>query len=121
MLNGHDIVKYARPAVIKGTITEPNTPSSPGHPDKLNCKHFLRTEFHIHQGRIQEFPLGGAPTLVGGGANLRHRHFLVKTSVKTKEFGPVGGGHTPETFVCRSATVHEIQIYFHLQHDIKGA
>ena len=41
------------------------------------------------------FPVGGgggAPTLVGGGANLRHRHFLVKTYVKTKEFGPVSGG-----------------------------
>ena len=52
------------------------------------------------------FPVGGAPTLIGGGANLRHRHFSVKTYVKTKEFGPVGGGHTPETFVCRSATAH---------------
>ena len=61
-----------------------------------------------HQGRIQDFPLGGggAPTLIGGGANLRHRHFLVKTYVKTKEFGPVGGGGAPETFVCRSATGH---------------
>ena len=37
------------------------------------------------------FPIGGAPTLVGGGANPRHRHFSVKTYVKTKEFGPVGG------------------------------
>ena len=45
-----------------------------------------------NQGRIQDFPLGGAPTLVGGGANLQHRHFSVKTYVKTKEFGPVGGG-----------------------------
>ena len=45
------------------------------------------------QGRIQDFPLGGgAPTLVGGGANLRHRCFSVKTYVKTKEFGPIGGG-----------------------------
>ena len=26
------------------------------------------------------------------GASLRHKHFLVKTYVKTKEFGPVGGG-----------------------------
>ena len=47
---------------------------------------------------------GGAPTLVGGGTNLQHRCFLVKTYVKTKEFGPVGGGRAPETFVCRSAT-----------------
>ena len=48
-----------------------------------------------NQGRIQDFPLGGgggAPTLIGGGANLQHRRFLVKTYVKTKEFGPVGGG-----------------------------
>ena len=29
----------------------------------------------------------------------------MKTYVKTKEFGPVGGGHVPETFVCRSATI----------------
>ena len=38
------------------------------------------------------FPIGGVPTLIGGGANLRHRHFSVKTYVKMKEFGPVGGG-----------------------------
>ena len=44
-----------------------------------------------YQARIQDFPLG-APTLVGGGANLQHRCFSVKTYVKTKEFGPVGGG-----------------------------
>ena len=49
------------------------------------------------------FPIGGVPTLIGGSANLRHRCFLVKTFVKMKEFGPVGGG-APETFVCRSAT-----------------
>ena len=36
--------------------------------------------------------MGGVPTLIGGGANLRHRCFLVKTYVKMKEFGPVGGG-----------------------------
>ena len=29
----------------------------------------------------------------------------MKTYVKMKEFGPVGGG-APETFVCRSATVN---------------
>ena len=29
----------------------------------------------------------------------------MKRYVKTKEFGPVGGGRAPETFVCRSATV----------------
>ena len=44
------------------------------------------------QGQIQDFLLGGVPTLIGGGANLRHRCFLVETHVKTKEFGPVGGG-----------------------------
>ena len=38
------------------------------------------------------FPIGGAPTLIGGGTNLQHRCFLVKTYVKTKEFGPVWGG-----------------------------
>ena len=56
------------------------------------------------------FPVGGAPTLVGGGANLQHRHFSVKTYVKTKEFGPVGG-RAPETFVCRSATVQSRRKY----------
>ena len=53
------------------------------------------------------FPVGGVSTLIGGGANLRHRRFLVKTYVKMKEFGPVGGC-MPETFVCRSATVDKI-------------
>ena len=38
------------------------------------------------------FPVGGPPTLIGGGTNLRRRHFSVKTYVKMKEFGPVGGG-----------------------------
>ena len=64
---------------------------------------FRRGHFLVKMwGRIQDFLLG-APTLIGGGANLRHRCFSVKTYVKTKEFGPVGGG-APETFVCRSAT-----------------
>ena len=58
-----------------------------------------------YAGADPGFPIGGAPTLVGGGANLRRRCFLVKTYVKMKEFGPVGGGgRAPETFVCRSAT-----------------
>ena len=58
---------------------------------------------HVRGGsRISRW---GVPTLIGGGANLRHRCFLVKTNVKMKEFGPVGGGGgAPETFVCRSAT-----------------
>ena len=43
-------------------------------------------------GADSGFPVGGAPTLIGGGTNLRHRHFSVKTYVKMKEFGPVGGG-----------------------------
>ena len=38
------------------------------------------------QWRIQDFPLGG------GGANLRHVHFLAKMYAKTKEIDPVGGG-----------------------------
>ena len=55
------------------------------------------------------FPIGGggAPTLVGRGANLQHRHFSVKTYVKTKEFGPVRGS-APETLVCRSTTVVDL-------------
>ena len=52
------------------------------------------------------FPMGGGggrgPVL--GGIDLRHRCFLVKMYVKTKELGPVGGGgHAPKNFVCRSA------------------
>ena len=39
------------------------------------------------------FPIGGVPTPIEGGANLQHRCFSVKTCVKTKEFGPVGGSH----------------------------
>ena len=61
----------------------------------------------MYAGADPGFPVedGGAPTLIGGGTNLRHGHFSVKTYVKTKEFGPVGGGgRAPETFVCRSAT-----------------
>ena len=61
--------------------------------------------YHDYRGgsRISHW---GAPTLVGGGTNLRHRRFSVKTYVKMKEFGPVGGGdgRAPETFACRSAT-----------------
>ena len=46
------------------------------------------------QWRIQDFPLGGAEPL-GGGADLQHGCFLVKTYAKTKELDPVGGGHAP--------------------------
>ena len=56
-----------------------------------------RTITNTMQGRIQDFRWGDA--------SLRHRCFSVKTYVKTKEFGPVGGGGAPETFVCRSTTV----------------
>ena len=69
----------------------------------------------MNQGRIQDFPLGGAPTLIGGGTNLRHRHFSVKTYVKTKEFGPVG--ERTGNFVCKSATVRTLQEIFVL-HDL---
>ena len=65
----------------------------------LFCKHKIKAIYFkcivlkvIHPGADPGFPVGGAPTLVGGGTNLRHRHFLVKTYVKTKEFGPVGRG-----------------------------
>ena len=59
----------------------------------------------VEPGADPGFPVRGVPTL-GGGANLQHRCFSVKTYVKMKEFGPVGGGRgrAPETFVCRSAT-----------------
>ena len=60
----------------------------------------IRTEVNSgleHQlpGADPGFPVGGgggSPTLIGGDANLQHRCFSVKTYVKTKEFGPVGGG-----------------------------
>ena len=51
---------------------------------------------HVHcteQGRSR-ISCWGAPTLIGGGTNLQHRCFLVKTYVKMKEFCPVGGGAT---------------------------
>ena len=48
-------------------------------------------EISISRGGSR-IPHWGAPTLVGGGANPRHRHFSVKTYVKMKEFGPVAGG-----------------------------
>ena len=38
-----------------------------------NLEHikFLQEEYNrYYQGWIQDFPLGGAPTLIGGGANL---------------------------------------------------
>ena len=37
------------------------------------------------------FPVGGAPSCWGGGANLRHGYFLAKMYSKTKELDPVGG------------------------------
>ena len=44
------------------------------------------------QGRIQDFPLGGAWTHFGGGGfGLQRGHFSVKMYAKTKELGPVGG------------------------------
>ena len=48
--------------------------------------------FNVFPGADPGFSIGGAPTLIGGSDNLRHRHFLVKSYVKTKEFGLVGGG-----------------------------
>ena len=71
--------------------------------NKFPCFKF-HVKFRSLSGVDPGFPIGGVPTLIGGGTNLRHRHFSVKTYVKMKEFGPVGGGHAPETFVCRSAT-----------------
>ena len=51
------------------------------------------TDYETTTGADPGFPTGGrVPTLIGGGTNLQHRHFSVKTYVKMKEFGPVGGG-----------------------------
>ena len=38
------------------------------------------------------FPVRGVLSHCVGGANLQHRHFLVKMYVKMKELDPVGGG-----------------------------
>ena len=44
---------------------------------------------------------------IGGHGPLRWA-LLVKMYVKMKELGPMGGGHVPENFVCRSTNGHEI-------------
>ena len=67
------------------------------------------------QGWIQDFPLGGRQPSLEGAPTSNTRHFSVKTYVKTKEFGPVGGGCAPETFVCRSATA-VINVTFVMSH-----
>ena len=41
------------------------------------------------------FPVGGGHALVWGGMDLRRGHFSVKMYAKTKELGPIGGGHAP--------------------------
>ena len=44
------------------------------------------------QWQIQDFLLGGGRHRpIGGGTNLRHIHFSVKTYVEMKEMDPVGG------------------------------
>ena len=63
--------------------------------DKLDHELENRHSFNFTRGGSRISHGGdGAPTLVGGGANLRHRCFLVKTYIKTKEFGPVVGART---------------------------
>ena len=58
----------------------------------LHSMFILSFQSNVDPGADPGFPIGGAPTLIGGGANLQHRCFSVKTCVKMKEFGPVGGG-----------------------------
>ena len=41
------------------------------------------------------FPVGEGMHLLGGGMDLRHRHFLMKMYAKMKELGPIGGMHPP--------------------------
>ena len=48
---------------------------------------------YSHQGRIQDFPLGGGVDSFWEGFGLRCRHFSVKMCAKMKELGPVGGVH----------------------------
>ena len=52
-------------------------------------------------GADQGFPVDGRGPIWGCGPTTGH--FLVKMYMKTKELGPVGGGHAPDNFVCRSA------------------
>ena len=49
------------------------------------------------------FPGEGGVDPFWGGIELQRRRFLVKIYVKTNESGPMGGHHSPENFVCRSA------------------
>ena len=91
MQSGHDVCleRFARGC-------EEAVPSCDGGENYKIAKFLIEKGADVNgkydgQGWIQDFPLG-APTLVGGGANPQHRHFLGKTYVKTKEFGPVGGG-----------------------------
>ena len=48
---------------------------------------------HINQGRIQDFPLGGAPTQFG--VPTSDGHLSAKIHSKTNELGPIGGGRGP--------------------------
>ena len=59
---------------------------------EAECKR-QKIEVTIKQTSLILYLAGADPGFpVGGGTNLRHRCFSVKTYVKTKEFGPVGGG-----------------------------
>ena len=55
------------------------------------CMHLvnLLQNMHVHQWRIQDFPLGGYWP-IGGDTDLRRVHFSVKTYSKMKEMDPVG-------------------------------
>ena len=68
-------------------------PSTPPHPTINHLHHTTHTR---GGSRISHW---GVPTLIGGGANLQHRCFLVKTYIKMKEFGPVGGAHRKPLYV----------------------
>ena len=59
----------------------------------------LLIEHDWSQGRIQDFPLGGRQPSLEGAPTSDTGAFLVKTDVKTKEFGPVGGGRRKLLYV----------------------
>ena len=43
----------------------------------------------------QGFPVGGSPTPLEGGADVRHGHFSAKRYATTQELSPIGGGDPP--------------------------
>ena len=61
----------------------------------FKIRHFI-SRVLLYSGGSRISCLGGhCPVGGGGGANLRHVHFLAKMYAKMKEIDPVGGGGAP--------------------------